>query len=77
MQRQVAATSDRIEFADAHRAGVGKLNRVFCGKLENANVGNGGIKNEVGAGPARIHGKFAEILERDVRREINRTVDSR
>ena len=76
MQRQVVS-GGRVEFTDAHRAWVGKLNRSFRSKLENPYVGNRGIKNEVGAGPARIHGKLAEILERDVRREINRTVNRR
>ena len=74
MQHHVA-TGDRIEFADAHRAGVGEVNRVFCDKPENPDVGNWGINREVGPGPARIHRKLVEILERNVRREIDRAVN--
>src|SRR5947207_15722002 len=70
-------SGESMKFADAHRARVGKLNRSFCGKIESPDVGNWGINREVGAGATRVHGKDAEILERDVRRESNRTVNSR
>ena len=76
MQRQVAAAGLRLESAEAHRAGVGKLNRVFRGKFENPDVGHGGIQDEVRASAARVHGKLVEVLERNVRREIDRTVNS-
>src|SRR6266478_4193805 len=76
LQRQIFACR-RVEYAHVHRAGIGKLNRSFRGKLESSDVGNRGIENEVRASAARVHGKLAEVLERDVRSEINRTVNSR
>ena len=76
MQRQVVS-GGRLECTDAHRAGVCKLNRSFRTQLENPDVGNRGIENEIRAGAARVHGKLVQVVERNVRREIDRAVHSR